>query len=264
MVYHTWSREFPRPHNTEHPDISMLKQKNFMTFTIVCIISLLPGSGRSQDAKNMLERVGITVTGECLTKVVQDRGRVSLGSTSLAKNPKDASEQAIKSHEALKRRVKELQLRDFVSNTANYQVFEECSYHENKRLCQGYRARITTEFETSEIARLGDIIAVGSSLGSEEISDLQTFASPELLKRSREECLEIATQNAATKAQKLAHGAGVKLGSPVAIQESSSGESVHPLYTRQRMLAAAESSGPSIESRPLDLQVAVTVTYRFD
>lgn len=221
-------------------------------------------SSSAQSIKSSAERGGITATGECLTKVVQDRGRVSLGSTSVAKTPKEASEQAIRSHEALKLKVKELRLKDFVSNTANYQVFEECSYNQNKRSCQGYRARITTEFETSEIARLGDIIAVGSSLGSEEISNLETFASPELLKRSREECLEIATQNAAVKAQKLARGAGVKLGAPLAIQESSSGESVHPVYARQRMLAATESTGPSIDSRPLDLQVAVTVTYSFE
>lgn len=209
---------------------------------------------------------GITVSGECLTKVVQDRGRVSLGSTSLAPKPKDASEQAIKAHEALKSRVKALGLKDFLSETADYSVYQECSYSNSKRICQGYRARITTTFETSEIPRLGDIVAVAADMGSEEVSSLQTFASPELLKRSREACLEVATKDAAAKAQRLASGAGVKVGRVLAIDESGAEQRPMPFRSQTfapRMEAMSDnaSGAPSIDSRPIDMQVQVSVTY---
>lgn len=209
---------------------------------------------------------GITVSGECLTKVVQDRGRVSLGSTSLAPKPKEASEQAIKAHEALKARVKALGLKDFFSETADYSVSQECSYSNSKRICQGYRSRITTTFETSEIPRLGDIVAVAAEMGSEEVSSLQTFASPELLKRSREACLEAAAKDAAAKAQRLASGAGVKVGRVLVIDESGSEQRPIPLLSRNfapEMAAMSDSSsgGPSIDSRPIDMQVQISVTY---
>ena len=209
---------------------------------------------------------GITVSGECLTKVVQDRGRVSLGSTSLAPKPKEASEQANKAHEALKARVKALGLKDFLSETADYSVSQECSYSNSKRICQGYRARITTTFETSEIPRLGDIVAVAAEMGSEEVSSLQTFASPELLKRSREACLEAAAKDAAAKAQRLASGAGIKVGRVLAIDESGAAQRPIPLLSRNfapEMAAMSDSSsaGPSIDSRPIDMQVQISVTY---
>jgi len=209
---------------------------------------------------------GITVSGECLTKVVQDRGRVSLGSTSLSPTPKEASEQAIKAHEAIKAGVKALGLKDFLSETTDYSVSQECSYSNSKRICQGYRARITTQFETSEISRLGDIVAVASKMGSEEVSSLQTFASPELLKRSRETCLEAAARDAAAKAQRLASGAGVKVGRVLAIDESDGGQRPMPYRSRAfapEMAAMSDnaSTGPSIDSRPIDLQVQISVTY---
>jgi uncharacterized protein YggE len=212
---------------------------------------------------------GITVSGECLTKVVQDRGRVSLGSTSLAPKPKEASENAIKAHEALKARVKALGLKDFLSETSDYSVFQDCAYTGGKRSCQGYRARITTTFETSDIPRLGDIVAVASEMGTEEVSALQTFASPELLKRAREACLEIAAKDAAAKAQKLASGAGVKVGRVLALDESVG--DTHPTPFRARAMApeiAAMSDtaagGPSIDSRPIDLQVQISATYSIE
>lgn len=211
----------------------------------------------------------ITVLGECLTKIVQDRGRVSLGSTSLAPKPKDASEKAIKAHEALKARVKALGLQDFVSETADYSLSEECSYNGGKRSCQGYRARITTTFETSEIPRLGDIVALASEMGAEEVSSLQTFASPELLKRSRESCLEKAAKDSAAKAQKLAAGAGVKLGQVVALDESGGEQQPTPFRMRAfapEMAAMSNADGgtPSIDSRPIDLQVRITATYAIE
>ena len=64
-------------------------------------------------------------------------------------------------------------------------------------------------FETSDIARLGDIIAAASKSGTQEISGLSTFVSPSAMQSAREACLETATRNAASKALKLASGAGV-------------------------------------------------------
>jgi uncharacterized protein YggE len=209
---------------------------------------------------------GIVVSGECLIKVLQDRGSVVIGSTTVAKNTKEASEKVIKAHETLKTRIRELMLKDFVVETAQYSVDQECSYDQGRRRCEGFRARLATRFETSEIARLGDIIGVSSQLGSEEVSELATFASPQTLKAAREACLEVAMKNAASKAQILAKGAGVALGRLKTVREVSPHGGVRPMPMASRALEAAamsdmEGAGPSVDARPLDLKVEITAQY---
>jgi uncharacterized protein YggE len=210
---------------------------------------------------------GIVVSGECLTKVTQDRGSVTIGSSVTATSSKEASERTIKSHEAIRKAVRELNLPDFIAETASYTVQQECSYHEGKRRCQGYRAHLATRFETSDIGRLGDIIAIGSSSSADEISDLSVFASPTSLKAARESCLEVAMKNAATKAQKLATGAGIKLGKLLSVVEQ--GEQGHPpIAMAKHFQAEAMSDGvsaaPTVEAKPIDLRVEVTAQYALE
>lgn len=224
----------------------------------------------AQQARAVLpDSEGIVVSGECLTKVVQDRGSVIIGSTVLAKSTKEASERAITAHETIKARVKGLMLKDFIAETAEYSVDQECSYDQGRRRCEGFRARLATRFESSEIARLGDIIAISSQLGSEEVSGLTTFAAPETLKKAREACLEIAMKNAASKAHTLAKGAGVTLGKLRLVREGDTNDRDFPIPIAKRTFEAAAMSdiaspGPSVDARPLDLRVVVTAQYQIN
>jgi uncharacterized protein YggE len=146
-------------------------------------------------------------------------------------------------------------------------VDQECSYDQGKRHCEGYRAKLATRFETSEIARIGEIIGVSSKLGSEEVSELRTFAAPPTLKAARESCLEIAMKNAASKARILAQGAGVTLGKLVLVSEAQDGSEVRPMpmpMAKRSFEAAAMSdmpAGPSIDAKPIDLRVEITAQY---
>jgi uncharacterized protein YggE len=87
-----------------------------------------------------LMRRAISVTGECLTRVAQDRGAVTVTSSIVAKTPQEASSKTIASHEAIKSEVKRLSLRDASAETVVYSVFEECAYDGSRRSCTGFRA----------------------------------------------------------------------------------------------------------------------------
>lgn len=237
-----------------------------LTYLLCCLGLLVETTQAQHPGRDVVSPRGIVVSGECLTKVVQDRGSVVIGSTIVAKSTKEASERAIKAHESLKTRVIGLKLKDFISETAEYSVNQECSYDQGKRRCEGFRARLATRFETSEIGRIGDIIAISSELGSEEVSDLSTFASPETLKSAREGCLEVAMKNAASKAQILAKGAGVLLGKLQLVQEVSSHGGPRPFPLARRAFEAeamsdTASAAPSIDARPLDLKIEITAQY---
>jgi uncharacterized protein YggE len=234
-----------------------------LTFILALTTASAPLASNAQPS----ETKGISVTGECLKKIAQDRGGVSLGTTALAEKAGDAAEQTIKAHEKMKAEVVKLGLKDFSSETESYGVSQECSYDEGKRRCSGFRAILLTRFETSDIARLGDIVAVGAKHNSQEVSQLSTFVSPEKMKAERESCLEIATKNAAAKAQKLASGAGVRLGVLLSLSESTDGGG-HPPYpiARTRALsiqadAEVAMTAPTVDAKAQDIQVSVKAVY---
>lgn len=206
---------------------------------------------------------GITVTGECLTKVAQDRGAVTVGSSSLSKDARRAAEEAFKAHEVIKADVAALKLKDAEQRTVATTVTEECTYpHDGKRVCTGYRATVSTRFETSDIPRLGDILAVAAKRGAEEISQLETFVSADKDKEAREACLEVATKNALRKAQKLASGAGVSLGKLEAINEGFEEPPVVSRFAQHKAFGdVAMAAAPSIDTQAEDLRVTVTAVY---
>jgi len=248
-----------------------MKKRELLSITLSTIILNSPLCTKASAHAEALTREayssGIIVSGECLTKVVQDRGSVVLGSTVVAKTTKEASDKAIKAHEAVKVAVKDLNLKDFISETAEYVVDQECAYDQGKRHCEGYRAKLATRFETSEIARIGEVIGVSSRLGSEEVSELRTFAAPLTLKAARESCLETAMKNAASKARILAQGAGVTLGKLILVSEVQDSSDIRPMpmpMAKRGFEAAAMSdmpAGPSIDAKPIDLRVEITAQY---
>ena len=211
---------------------------------------------------------GISVTGECLIKVAQDRGSVTVASSVLAQTPKEASEQAVRAHEVVRAEVKALNLNDYIAETAGYSVNEECTWPDGRKVCAGYRARLATRFETSEIGRVGDIIAVAAQHSSEEVSDLTTLVSPALMQREREGCLEVATRNARARAEKIAAGAGVKLGPVISIIEG--GVETPPIapvtrgFPVQAMAMSEAAPAPTVEARPVVLTVAVAAVFRIE
>jgi uncharacterized protein YggE len=207
---------------------------------------------------------GITATGECIAKVSHDRGRVSIESASIGKTPSDASKEVNKDHESIKDAIKNLRLPDFTSQTERYSVQQNCSYESGKRVCDGFRASVSTNFETSDLARLGELVVLATKMGADEVSGVTTFPSNESLRREREACLEAATRNAAAKASQIAKGAGVTLGGLISVTESSAPSNPAPFARVAVMEAVSDSpGGPSVESRPVDLHVSVIATYSF-
>lgn len=239
-----------------------------MKISIAAILTLLATATlttASADERPLVQ--GITVTGECLTKVAQDRGAVTVSSSVVQADARKATDEAIERHERVKKDVAALNLKDFSKQTLSMSVNEECEYNGNRRICTGYRATVSTRFETSDIPRLGDVIAAASKSGTQDISGLSTFASPTALKTAREACLETATRNATDKARKLAAGAGVSLGKLINLAEEGqqSPDGPAPMY-RARALSenVAAMAAPSIDTQAEDLRVSVVALFAFN
>jgi uncharacterized protein YggE len=232
------------------------------------IISLLAVSLAFTSLLSAQERpTGISVTGECLQKVNRDRGAVTISSSIVAPTAKESSRKTIEAHDAIKSTVQALKLSGLSASTSNYSVSQECEYNPktSRPACAGYRTTISTRFETPNFTDLEQIIGIASQHGAQNVSQLEAFVSPALLKSERESCLEIATKNAHAKALKIATGAGVQLGKLISVHEEGT-EAPQPFMGRGMVAmsasdSAVENQGPSIDVEPLDLRVAVTSVY---
>lgn len=233
-----------------------------VTATIGATDSFADGHHQTEHTKNF-----IATTGECLTKVPHNRGAITITSIGTAPSSQDASNIARKAHEKLKSRAKQLNLKDFIAETVEYSVRQDCSYNKMGKTCSGYTARMGTRFETSEIPRLGDIIRESSEASADESTALETFPSSEAIKSAREKCLEQAMQNAADKAKRMALGAQVQIGGLLYAREDTTPSVGMPTPLRSRgtmelaMSATSESKEPLIESKPSEMRITVTSHY---
>lgn len=217
-------------------------------------------------------RTGITVLGECLTNVTQDRGSVSVSSIVPAPSTQRAAEGARQKHDIIKQRIKALNLPDFSAETGNFSINEDCTQRPlEERKCSGFRAYISTSFETSDLSRVGEIIDAASSAGASEISNLYLFVSQAKLKETREKCLDIAVKNSAQKAQVIANAAGVKLGKLLSVNEEGGGRSfpIQPKALRSEFMEAAtlsssNASSQMIESKPVEVRMSISAVYGID
>lgn len=233
---------------------------NSIAFASISLLALAPLSPTFADE----QRTGIAVTGECLKTIQRDRGAVTISSSVVAPTAKESSKKAIEAHEKIKAEVQALKLPELTNATSGYSVNQECSYNSKSgRECTGYRTTLSTRFETSNFTGLEDIIGIASKLGAEEVSQLEAFVSPSVLKAEQENCLEVATKNAQSKAQKIATGAAVTLGKLISVTEGDEGMDQHPRRAFAMGAATAEksSAGPSIDAQPYDLRVAVSAVY---
>lgn len=208
----------------------------------------------------------ISVNGQCMTNVYSDRGTLTLVSQFTEKNASIASKKTVENYEKIRTAVQKLNLKDLELKTSEYNVQELFDYVSNKRISKGMQASMGLQVTTSDIARLGEVVALGSQVEINRVSNLSTFVSPEKMKISRENCLIDAIKNARDKAEKMAKSAGAKVGEAQLIEETSGHDSPSPMYMMADMATEAGAMGksvtaPRVESQAAPLTVNVLVKF---
>ena len=112
----------------------------------------------------------------------------------------------------------------------------------------------------SDIDRVGDLLGAVVEAGANTVSEVNfTVEDPEAL---MEEAREEAMENATTRAQQMAEGLGLTLGSPVSVMETSGGGPVPlGLGGGGEMMGAA---APSISPGSLSVSVSVQIVYEIE
>lgn len=207
----------------------------------------------------------ITVSGACLKRVTPDRGAITLAAEAQDADLREATRQATRIYERLRDDVKRLGLKDAELQTSEYNVQEIREWVKDKTVSRGFRARMGLHVSTSEIARVGEVIAIGARQQVRDVGALQVFLSPERMRQERFACLEEAAQDARRKAERLAQSLDAKLGKVETLNEIDHGGFEPPMPMMMAEMrakgAAADIPPPAVEAGSREIRVSVNAAF---
>ena len=212
------------------------------------------------------QQEGIWVSGEGRVVAVPDVAILRLGIEAQEMTVAEAQEQA---REAMDRVMKALENEGVAEKDIQTQYFNinrvtRWDSQEEKEVIIGYRVTNVVTAKVRDVAKAGDVIdAVAIAGGDYTRIDSIGFTvddPSEYQKEAREQ----AVADAEAKAKQLAEAAGVKLGRPLYITESS--YIPGPIY-RQDMIAKAEGA-PAVETPispgEMEITLNVQISYEID
>ena len=209
----------------------------------------------------------ISVNGECLTSAPKDRTaitiRVSVTDKSAAKSMKIASTKVATINEYLKNL-------DVKVQTSEFNSYEKHEWNEatHKSELVGIETTIALDVSASNVDTIEKVLTEFAGQPDVFVTNLRMFTSTETLKPILESCLGTAVENARSRADALAAGAGRRVGKLLAASYGSgSSYDVRPTanfrMAKMEMAAVGDSyAGGAITSK--DTEVSVNVSAIFE
>ena len=219
-----------------------------------------PASGLALQTVINGQTQGIAVSGQGIITADPDTAFLSLGVSVLADTARGARDQAAEAMSDLLDSVKGNGVDPKDIKTTQFSINPEYDYSQSgEPRLRGYRVTNTVSVKVRDLDRVAEVIddavdVVGDPISIGGISFTVDDPTP-FLSQARAE----AMAEAQAKAQELADLAGVTLGKPISISESSSG-GIPPIFYEARALQATGVATP-IEPGQLEITVSVQVVY---
>lgn len=218
-------------------------------------ILMLPGASPALAAVERPFPV-VTVSGEGSTNAVPDLAVATVGVSSEAKSPREASEANARQMSAVIEAAKQAGIPENDIHTTRFAITPVYSQRNNaagKPQLVGYRCSNQAQVKVRDQARAGEVLDLLVAAGANEVAGLAFLVSePEkLLDTAR----QAAIANAKHKAALYAEAAGAQLGRAVSITEQSGN------YYPSAPTFRAEATPPPISPGEQSLRVQVSVTF---
>jgi len=221
------------------------------------------GAGANLQAQTTTTGEGISVSGQGIASVKPDTALLSLGVSIVKPTAREARDAAATSMDALLASVKSNDVSHDDIKTTQFTLNAEYEYPSfGSPHLTGYRVTNTISVKVRDIDRAAEVLdeavdAVGDPLQVGGIS-FTVDNQDAVLSTARSQAMAAAK----SKAEELASLAGVTLGAPVSINESSSGGGGYPpVYYGASIGGAPAAADTSIQTGQLDITVSVQVTY---
>ena len=215
-------------------------------------------AAQSSGATN--QQTGISVSGEGKVTVTPDIANIQLGIQAQALTVADAQSQAIKAMNDVMAALKANGVADQDIQTQYYNVQQVTTWDTNKQqqIVTGYMVSNVVNAKIRDVTKAGSVIDAVTAAGGDltRVNSIQFSLNDSTT--SIDKAREKAMADANDTANQLAKLAGVKLGKPISISESSS-TPPYPVYVKDAV--AGSSSSTPISAGTLDITLNVQVLY---
>jgi len=232
----------------------------FMTAILAALLSAAtaiaqsgPGAGPAVPA--------ITVTGTAEVAAAPDRALVSLGAVVENKQAQEAQKQIAQIMQRVIKDIKAQGIPEDKIRTVGLSLNPVYSHPAPKTGQEpeaprivAYRAANTVRVQVDDLERVGGVIDAGIAAGANQLNSLAFDLRDDL--KYRKQALQLAAQEARTKAEAIASALNLQLGEVLEIREE--GAPAH--YPVERRMAAPSAAGTPIQ--PGQVQVNASVNLR--
>ena len=229
----------------------MSRSSLLLLFTLL----LVPAAAAAQKAP---EPPVIVTIGQAEVKRAPDRAWVAINAESRSKDPKEAQRINAAAMNAVMEKLKGMNLGADAIRTTSYELHPEFDYVNNRQTLRGYVARNSIEVRVDEIARIADVLGVAVGSGATSVGGLRF----DLKDRdgAEREALRLAVQDARSRADAAAAGAGVQIVGVQRVEEQRMVEpGPRPMYREVAQTMAADAA-PPITPGTIEIRSTVTLT----
>ncbi|AFV23376.1 outer membrane protein [Methanolobus psychrophilus R15] len=230
-----------------------------IALSIVLVLMSVAIYAVSQNASEKDPANTISMNGYAEQKVVPDTATLSIGVVVQNSTAKGAADENAALMSAVIRELKALGLQDKEIQTSYVSVYPEYNY-DGKPVIVGYSASNNVQITTTNLDKLGDIIDRSTAAGANQIGSISFSVSNDMQKKLREELVNAAVADAASKADMLAGSLGVEI---TGVQTSSISENGAPRMYYAMIEEAKDSGAGSTPIQPGEstVSMSVQVTY---
>lgn len=230
--------------------------------SLLALAVIMTSQAQSQET-DVRATPSITVTGNGETSVRPDAVFITLG---VETRGKDAGEALTENNRAMQQLFDTLERYDIEKKNTQTSSFNISPVYENSRPTRGetsqqpritgYQVTNRVRIKSTKIDQLGTLLDALVREGANSMYGIEFGVSDP--QAAKDEATKAAVADAKRKAELLAEAAGVKVGPPIEISESTS--QPRPMMRQSRMMMA-ESSVPVAEGEQ-EISATVTITYK--
>src|SRR6266852_718001 len=193
-----------------------------LSMLIAALLALAPLSGAQIIPVQPQANTGISVLGSGIVLAQPNTARITLGVEVFDASLSNAQATAANRMDAVVAKLKAAGIPDTDIRTVSYNINPQYDQRDpNQAVLRGYQVQNLVEVKTTNVGGLGALLDDVVSAGATRVMGIRFEASnmEDLKTQARDQ----AMANARSKAEQMAHDAGVTLGRPISIEESDPG-----------------------------------------
>ena len=215
-------------------------------------------------ANSNSEPQGISVTGEGRASAAPDIVVLGLGVSAKASTVKAANSEVQEAMSDLLDSLEDDGVQEKDIQTSSFSIYPEYDYRNDERILTGYRVSHMLQVKVRDVDKVGEVIDDAVEAGGDLLQMQGISFAIDDTTALRSDAREEAMADARAKAEELASLAGVSLGKPTYITESSYAPSPQPYFDRGMGYAMEEAAVTEISAGELEVVVNVNIIYAID